>query len=239
MLLIILLLSHYIMGTQALDRNKSPNLTAQFRKQTKLSDVTSEAVTWSYIGTKMKELTNLTSVAGTSSKVTSKIGTFTTKIGKMSNTKLNTGKLSNTETNDALFSNVATKSEYDRFYFNLSICDVMSTNRYVKTDKDETFGILEYLLQEQVACQVEYTVHISSPVGTILNLKFTYFRTRHCTDQCLCDSLKMYDVVNDTIQERDSFCGFRETWSVLSKSNHVILQLTLMNGSESYHTLFL
>ena len=243
------------MGTLALslDRNKSSNSTAQFRRQTKLSDVISESVTWS---TKIVEL-SLTSVVGTLSKVTSKIRTFTTKNGKMSNTTLNTGKLLNTETNDGIFSNVTAnfkanslsnvmtmteilstmKSQYEKFSFSLSICDVMSINRYIITHKDESVGMLEYLLQEQAICKVDYTVHIFSPAGTILNLEFTYFRTRHCTDQCLCDSLKMYDVVNDAIKERDSFCGIRETWSVLSKSNHVILQLTLMNGSESYHTL--
>ena len=264
-MVLILLFSDHILGTLTPDRNKSPNWTVQIGKQTSLPNVTWEAVTWSNNRTKIGELTNLTSAAGTSSKVTSKIRTKKTKIWKMSNITLNTGKYSKTETKDGHFPDVTTnfkalsnviskpgalssvmskihilsttESHYDRFSLNSSICDVMSTSRYIITDKDESVGLLEYLLQELVTCPVDYKVHIYSSAESILNLEFTYFRTRHCTDQCFCDRLTMYDVVNDTIQLRDSFCGIRETWSVLSKSNQVVLQLTLVNGSESYHTL--
>ena len=255
------------MGSLTSEGSKSPNSNTQIERQAEMLNVTWKGVTWSNMRTKTGELRNLTSVAEKSSKVTSKIRekkTFTTKTWKLSNITLNSDKLSNSETKDGMYfnatnfkalSNVSSKpgelsnfmkmiailspikSQYDKFYLNSSICDVMSTTRYIITDKDESVGMLEYLLQEQVTCRVKFTVHIFSPAYSILNLEFTYFRTRHCTDKCLCDSLTKYDVVNDTTEVRDSFCGTRETWSVLSKSNQVILQLTFMNASESYHTL--
>ena len=225
------------MGSLTSERSKSPNSNTQIERQAKMLNVTWKAVTWSNMRTKTGELRNLTSVAEKSSKVTSKIRekkTFTTKTWKLSNITLNSDKLSNSETKDGMYfnatnfkalSNVSSKpgelsnfmkmiailspikSQYDKFYLNSSICDVMSTTRYIITDKDESVGMLEYLLQEQVTCRVKFTVHIFSPAYSILNLEFTYFRTRHCTDKCLCDSLTMYDVVNDTMEVRDSFCG--------------------------------
>ena len=170
------------------------------------------------------ELANLTWKDGMFSSIT-------TNFKALSNETLVRGAVSNPLTKTDILS--TTESQYE----NSSICDFMSTTRYITTDKDESVGMLEYLLQEQVTCLVEYTVHLYTLTGSIFNLEFTYFRTPHCTDQCLCESLTMYDVVNDITQVRDSFCGVRETWSVLSKSNHVILQLTLMNGFESYYTL--
>ena len=252
MVFIILLFSDHIMGKLTPDRNKTSNWTAQSGKQTYFPNVSQEAVTWSNTRSKIGELINLTSAAKKSSQNTSKIRT---KSGKLSKTETKDGHFPNVTTNFKALLNATSnpgamlnimskfhilpniKSQSDRSSLNSSICDVMSYKRYIIADKDENVGMLEYLLQERVTCPVDYRVYLSSSAGSIFNLEFTYFRTRHCTDHCLCDSLTMYDVVNGELKVRNSFCGIRETWSVLSKSNHVILQMTLVNGAESYYTL--
>ena len=120
--------------------------------------------------------------------------------------------------------------------FSLGICDLMlskETNN-INISLDQTYGLFEYILQEDQSCPVFTYWQISSPPGTILNITFTYFRTRHCSDACLCDRLALWDVVKGQRKYRSYYCGHRDPWYVVTKTNKLLMRLEVVNAKKSF-----
>ena len=118
----------------------------------------------------------------------------------------------------------------------LGICDLMLSKEtnYINISLDQTYGLFEYILQEDQPCPVFTYWQISSPPGTILNITFTYFRTRHCSDACLCDRLALWDVVKGQRKYRSYYCGHRDPWYVVTKTNKLLMRLEVVNAKKSF-----
>ena len=114
-------------------------------------------------------------------------------------------------------------------------CDTQQSNITKEIYVTEEYGILENILQESISCPLERSWRIIAPKSSVLNLTFTYFRLRHCSDDCLCDNLTIYDSENHMLQTRGEYCGVREPWYILTKWNIVMLKLVIYNVSESYY----
>ena len=118
----------------------------------------------------------------------------------------------------------------------LGICDLMLSKEtnHINISLDQTDGLFEYILQEDQPCPVFTYWQISSPPGTILNITFTYFRTRHCSDACLCDRLALWDVVNGQSTYRSYYCGHRDPWYVFTKTNKLLMRLEIVDAKKSF-----
>ena len=114
-------------------------------------------------------------------------------------------------------------------------CDTQQSNITKEIYVTEEYGTLENILQESISCPLERSWRIIAPKSSVLNLTFTYFRLRHCSDDCLCDNLTIYDSDNHMLQTRGQYCGVREPWYILTKWNIVMLKLVIYNVSESYY----
>ena len=116
-------------------------------------------------------------------------------------------------------------------------CDVQQSIVAEEIYVREEYGTLEYILQESISCPLELHWRIIAPESSVLNLTFTYFRLRHCSDNCLCDNLTIYDTKYNTSERRGQHCGVREPWFILSKWNIVELRLKVYNVLDSFYQL--
>ena len=142
----------------------------------------------------------------------------------------------NTATDSNIINDSVEEAKLDSVSLTLSMCDLISSEKSnnINISSDHPYGLFEYILQEGMPCPMLVYWQISSPPGSVLNMTFSYFRTRHCSESCLCDRLTLWDVMNDKRHYRSYYCGHRDPWYIVTKTNKIFMRLEIVDANKSF-----